>query len=437
MPTEPAALEEMPTSSPLGFEGLGLRATTLEALKRCGYHHPSPIQLQLIPQALEGRDCVGNAPTGTGKTAAFLIPVLEKIDDHNPAPQVLVLAPTRELVAQIGREFGRLADRRTCWAVGVVGGESIARQQYLLDQGCQVILATPGRLLDFLSRDSIRLDQVRTVILDEADQMLDIGFRPAIDEILKGVARPRQTLLLSATMNGSVRSLTRRYLCDPVDVRLIPQTENVTLPSIRQAYFLVDPSQKLDLLVKLLEREKPDRTIVFCRTKVGADRIGHALHQVGHRAAPMHGDLGQGQRNRVLHNFRQGRIATLVATDVVGRGIDVTGVSHVINFDLPEDPALYVHRIGRTGRMGCNGVAFSIVAPDQYNHLEAIERWISERLDGDSIEGFPLLERPRGDRFSSRETPNHDPRRGWRPHGVPIRHGLSRQRDRSHVRIVG
>jgi ATP-dependent RNA helicase DeaD len=382
------------TATVVRFDDLGLSETTLKALEKTGYSTPSPVQERLIPAALEGRDCLGNAPTGTGKTAAFLLPILEKIDDKERLPQALILAPTRELVDQIGREFGRLSFGRWARAVGVVGGESIYNQQRLLSQGAQVVIATPGRLMDLMARRTIRLDKVKIVVLDEADQMLDVGFQPAVEAILEAIAEPRQTLLLSATMPKELRRLSERYLKDPVDVRLIKENEDATIPAIRQAYLMVEPDRKFELLVRLLEREQPERAIIFCRTKHGADRVGTMLRTHGLKADTMHGNLSQAQRNRVLQAFRLGRLKALVATDVVGRGIDVRGVTHVVNFDLPEDPSQYVHRIGRTGRMGDDGTAFSLVMPDQGKLLDQIERTISRELEGDQVEGILAPPRP-------------------------------------------
>ncbi len=391
MPLQTTINESLSTEE---FLRLGVSEITRNALTRAGFHEPSPIQAQMIAQAIAGRDCLGNAPTGTGKTAAFLIPILERLDDCDRRPQALVLAPTRELVVQICHEFEKLSFGHRARAVAVVGGESIFRQERLLASGCQLVVATPGRLMDLMNRKSVRLDKVRIVVLDEADQMLDIGFRPAVETILRAVPKPRQTLLLSATMPPGVRELAQTYLVDPVDVRLIPEHEDATIPAIRQSYLMVDPERKFELLVKLLEREQPSRAIVFCRTKRGADRIGTLLRAGGHRADTMHGNLSQAQRNRVLQAFRTGRLTTLVATDVVGRGIDVRGVSHVVNFDLPDDPTHYVHRIGRTGRMGSDGVAFSLVLPDQAKLLDEIERCISRDLEGDQVEGIPTPPRP-------------------------------------------
>jgi ATP-dependent RNA helicase DeaD len=416
-----------------GFIRLGVSEMMARALTRAGFHEPSPIQEEMIAPALAGRDCVGNAPTGTGKTAAFLVPILETLDERERNPQMLVLAPTRELVVQICREFEKLAFGRRARAVAVVGGESIFQQQRLLGMGCQLVVATPGRLMDLMARNAIRLNKVRMVVLDEADQMLDIGFRPAVESILKAVPLPRQTLLLSATMPPEVRALTKTYLVDPVDVRLIRENEDATIPAIKQSYLMVHPDRKFELLVRLLERENPERAIVFCRTKRGADRVGDLLRAEGHRADTMHGNLSQAQRNRVLQAFRSGRLTTLVATDVVGRGIDVRGVSHVVNFDLPDDPTHYVHRIGRTGRMGNDGAAFSLVLPDQGKILDEIEKCIARDLEGDQIEGIPAPPRPVHHRPQPRPSHRRGPARGGRypaRGGSSYQGGVRRRRDR-------
>jgi ATP-dependent RNA helicase DeaD len=381
-------------TSAIGFDDLGLSDIALKACERVGYKTPSPVQERLIPAALEGRDCLGNATTGTGKTAAFLLPILDRIDDRQRHPQALILAPTRELVDQIGQEFGKLSHGRRAFAVGVVGGASIYNQQRLLARGCQVVIATPGRLMDLMARNTIRLDGVKIVVLDEADQMLDVGFQPAVEAIMDVIPGPRQTLLLSATMPAGVRKLAETYLTDPMDVRLIRENEDATIPAIRQAYLMCEPGRKFEMLTGLLKREQPKRAIIFCRTKHGADKLGDSLRGEGFSATAMHGDLSQSVRNRVLQSFRNGRLEMLVATDVVGRGIDVRGVTHVINFDLPDDPSQYVHRIGRTGRMGDDGSAFSLVFPDQGKLLDEIEKTISRELEGDAVEGVFSPPRP-------------------------------------------
>jgi ATP-dependent RNA helicase DeaD len=435
------------TETPSGFASLGLSELSQKALERAGFHEPSPVQTHLIPPAMEGRDCLGNAPTGTGKTAAFLLPIIEKIDERDRFVQALILVPTRELAHQIGREFEKLSHGRRIRAAAVVGGESIYKQIKLLQAGCQIVVATPGRLMDLMDRQAIRLDKVKVTVLDEADQMLDIGFRPAVEAILDACPLPRQTFLLSATMPREVRDLTRRYMVNPVDVRLIHEDEDATIPAIAQAFLMVSPERKLELLFRLLEREQPTRAIVFCRTKHGADKVGNLLRNDGVRAEAMHGDLSQGQRNRVLAAFRAGRLNILVATDVVGRGIDVPDISHVLNFDIPEDPEHYVHRIGRTGRMGKDGAAFTFVLPDQGKLLDQIEKAISRKLDQNQVEGVPSLPRPnsgpqrrgpqgrpfgggggRGRRMST-------PRQNSRP--APITgNGIKRRRSGSPQRVV-
>ena len=381
-------------AGPEGFRALGVDESMLAALAKGGFNDPSPVQVEMIPSALAGRDCLANAPTGTGKTAAFLIPIIAKIDDKDRTTQALILAPTRELAHQIGREFDKLTLGRRCRAVAVVGGESMFRQMRTIDQGVQLVIATPGRLMDLLERRAIRLETVKTVVLDEADQMLDIGFRPAVEAILSEISGPRQTLLLSATMPKGVRDLSKTYLNDPVHIRLINEDEDATVAAIKQSYIMVEQARKYELLTELIRRDQPHRAIVFCRTKFGADRLGESLRQDGFPAAAMHGDLSQAQRNRTLLAFRQGRLAILVATDVVGRGIDVPGISHVFNFDLPDDPSYYVHRIGRTGRMGKDGVAYSFVLGDQGRLLDQIEREISRTLDRDEVEGIYSPPRP-------------------------------------------
>ena len=307
--------------------------------------------------------------------------------------------------------------------MAVVGGESIIRQQRMLGQGCQVVVATPGRLMDLMARHAIRLDKVKIVVLDEADQMLDIGFRPAVEEILRAIPDGRQTLLLSATMpQGGPRAgqdLPERPRGRPPH----PRERGRDDPGDPQSYLMVAADRKFDLLIGLIRREEPPRAIVFCRTKRGADRVGLLLRQEGFKADTMHGNLSQAQRNRVLQGFRLGRLSILVATDVVGRGIDVRGVTHVINFDLPEDPEHYVHRIGRTGRMGSDGAAFSLVVPDQAKMLDQIERAITRELEADTVDGIPAPPRP----FFRPQRPapggRRGPARGGRPFHPPRRNG--------------
>jgi ATP-dependent RNA helicase DeaD len=359
----------------------------LSALDRASYHEPTPIQAALIPQALSGRDVIGQAQTGTGKTAAFLLPFLNGWKDNNlPGPQALVLAPTRELVVQVGEEARKLAPSRHCRTVPIYGGQRFREQLTAMRKGFAIAVGTPGRVLDHLSRGTLSLDRVRYVVLDEADRMLDIGFRPDIERILRRCPRERQTLLLSATVPAPVLRLAHRYMHDPVHINLSPA--NLTVENIRQYYVTVDEERKFELLLKLIEKEQPRQCIIFCQRKRWSDELYKKLRGAHKRVAVMHGDLPQPQRERIMQGFREAKITYLVATDVVGRGIDVMGISHIINYDVPEDPDNYVHRIGRTGRMGADGVAVAFVTPEQGEELTAIEMLINKQLEEYKIEGF-------------------------------------------------
>jgi ATP-dependent RNA helicase DeaD len=370
-----------------GFHTLSLSSPILAALQRASYFEPTPVQAAVIPHALCGRDVIGQAQTGTGKTAAFLLPFLNRWRDLNePGPQALVLCPTRELVVQVSEEASKLAPSRHCRAIPIYGGQRFRQQLDEMKKGCNIVVGTPGRVLDHLSRRTLTLARVRYAVLDEADRMLDIGFRPDIEKILRQCPRERQTLLLSATLPPPVLRLAQRYMSNPVHINLSPK--NVTLENIRQSFITVDEERKFDLLLRVLEREKPRQCIIFCERKRWADQLYTHLRKVQKRTAAMHGDLPQPQRERIMQAFRDARIAFLVATDVVGRGIDVTNISHIINYDLPEDPENYVHRIGRTGRMGADGVAIAFVTPEQGEQLTAIESFINLVLTEDRVEGF-------------------------------------------------
>lgn len=370
-----------------GFESLSLSAPILAALQRVKYFEPTPIQAAFIPRALTGRDVIGQAQTGTGKTAAFLLPFLNSWRETNdPGPQALVLAPTRELVSQVSEEARKLVPSRHCRVLPIYGGCRFRGQLDELKKGCAVVVGTPGRILDHLGRGTLSFDRVRYVVLDEADRMLDIGFRPDIERILRKCPTERQTLLLSATLPGPVLRLATRYMREPVNINLSPQ--KVTVENIRQSYISVSEDRKFDLLLRVLHREQPRQCIIFCQRKRSADQLYRHLKQKSQRVEAMHGDLAQPQRERIMQDFRDAKIASLVATDVVGRGIDVTNISHIINYDLPEDPENYVHRIGRTGRMGADGVAISFVTPEQGDLLTNIEAYINKLIDHDRIDGF-------------------------------------------------
>ncbi len=372
-----------------GFHNLQLNSSLLAALTRARYTQPTPIQAAFIPVALTGRDVIGQAQTGTGKTAAFLLPFLNGwVDNNEPGPQAIVLAPTRELVVQVAEEARKLVPNRHCRAVPIYGGQMIRQQLVEMKKGYSVAIGTPGRVLDHLSRGTLKLNRVRYVVLDEADRMLDIGFRPDIEKILRQCPHDRQTLLLSATLPPPVLRLAHRYMQDPLHINLSPK--KVTVENIRQTYFTVDEAHKFRLLLKVLEREQPRQCIIFCERKRWAEELYHDLHKEHKKAAVMHGDLPQPKRNRIMSEFREGKIVYLVATDVVGRGIDVTNISHIINYDLPHDPENYVHRIGRTGRMGADGIAIAFVTPEQGEELTAIESFINLQLAEEKIDGVKV-----------------------------------------------
>jgi ATP-dependent RNA helicase DeaD len=366
----------------------------LASLDAAEYLQPTPVQAGMIPSALAGVDVLGQARTGTGKTAAFAIPILERLQKSRKGapPQALVLVPTRELAVQVRDEIEKLAHGRRVSCVPVYGGKPIRQQISKLQQGADVIVGTPGRVLDLLGRGSLDLRSVRTVVLDEADRMLDIGFRPDIEKILRRCPTERQTLLLSATLAPPVERLAQKYMRDPEMMDFSPKGKAVE--TIDQFYFTVDQERKYDLLVRLLEREQPAQAIVFCRTKRGTDRVWRKLSKKLKSVDVIHGDLVQSARDRVMKAFRAGEVRILVATDVVGRGIDVTRISHIINYDMPQSSDDYVHRVGRTGRMGREGIAFTFVTTEEGGELTRIEMLINRLLKRDEIEGFLAVATP-------------------------------------------
>jgi ATP-dependent RNA helicase DeaD len=370
----------------IGFESMGLSPAMCRALKKARYFTPSPIQAELIPEALDGNDVIGQAKTGTGKTASFGIPIIEMLEPRGKGPQAIILAPTRELVQQIVVELTKLAEGQDVSVCGIFGGEPIERQLRALQRGVDIVVGTPGRVLDHIERRTLYLGEIFHVVLDEADRMLDIGFRPDIERILRKVPDPHQTLLLSATISDEIRKLAQRYMYRPVELNL--SKDEPSVETIQQYYITVENERKFDLLLHLLRRDKPRQCIVFTRTKRGADRLADRLRGKVPGVATIHGDLAQSVRNRVMQGFRDGTIPVLVATDVVGRGIDVSDISHVINFDVPDDAENYLHRIGRTGRMGKDGLAYMFVCPDQGEPLTAIENLINKTIPTLDVEGF-------------------------------------------------
>lgn len=380
--------------SVLSFSEMDLSRTMRDTLTEIGYHTPTLIQSAVIPAALEGRDILGQAQTGTGKTAAFLIPILERLDEARRVPQALVVAPTRELALQILEE-ARCLSGGSANLVALYGGERISSQLRRLESGCRLIVGTPGRILDHLRRGSLRVEHVKHLVLDEVDRMLDIGFRPDIERIVARLPRARQSLMLSATVATGVATLARKYLRDPLAVSVSP--DKLSCDTVEQRYFTTDPERKFELLVRLIARDQPEQCLIFCRTRRKAEQIGRQLGAQMGGVAAIHGNLDQSQRNRVMQRFRAREIRFLVATDVMGRGIDVTTVSHVINFDIPQDCEDYVHRVGRTGRMGAEGIAYTFATPEEGKELTAIEGLINREVRQDRIEGFETFKKVAAD----------------------------------------
>ena len=377
------------------FADLGLSDTMMAALVSVAYETPTPVQAGIIPSAIAGKDVLGQARTGTGKTAAFAIPILERLREptRGHQPRALVMVPTRELAVQVKDEIERLAHGSKIRATAVYGGKPLRSQIDRLEKGSDVVIGTPGRILDHLGRGTLQLEKLLIVVLDEADRMLDIGFRPDIEKILRKCPQSRQTLLLSATVDAGVEKLARRYMQEPEVMDFSPKGKTVS--TIEQRYFTVDDDRKFELLIRLLKREEPQQAIVFCRTKRGSDKIHRKLSQkMGDKLGVIdviHGDLQQSGRDRAMKSFRAGETTILVATDVVGRGIDVSGISHIINFDMPQSSDDYVHRVGRTGRMGREGIAFTFVTPEQGIELTRIEMLIDRLLTRDELEGFSTV----------------------------------------------
>lgn len=391
----------------LRFKDMDLSGSMLKALEHVGYEFPSPVQEGVIPLALDGYDVMGQARTGTGKTAAFAIPIIEQLasPDEIRKPQALVLVPTRELALQVTNEVERLSFGQQINTVAVYGGDPIHRQITRLKQGVQIVVGTPGRILDHIQRGTLDLRETWCVVLDEADRMLDIGFRPDIERILsRCTCENRQTLLMSATVPVEIQRLAKKYMYEPEMLDFSP--EDITVDTIDQYYFTVEEDRKFELLERLLDREEPDQTIVFCRTRRRTDRLQQRLSKKLPAVEGIHGDMPQSRRTRVMKKFRESQVKILVATDVIGRGIDVTGVSHIINFDTPQYCDDYVHRIGRTGRMGREGVAYTFVSTEEGKLLTQIEIRVNQLLERGEMDGFETVARePLEDRKDKKAPP--------------------------------
>src|SRR3954468_8375764 len=373
------------------FADLGLAEDLLAALRDVGYEAPSPIQEQTIPVLLEGRDVIGQAQTGTGKTAAFGLPMLQFADPDDHDVQALVLTPTRELCIQVTQALRTYGAHRGINPVAVFGGAPIRDQQAYLKQGSAIVVGTVGRVLDLISRHSLMLHSCRYLVLDEADEMLDLGFLEDVEKILSYTPGGRQTALFSATIPPEIRGLADRHLYDPVTVKVKAAT--LTIDTVEQFFLETKPAEKTAELARVLEAEKPDQAIVFTRTKIRTDQLYRTLRDRGMNVKALHGDMSQGSRDGVMISFKGGRLPILVATDVAARGLDIVAVTHIINFDIPTSPDVYVHRIGRTGRVGRSGRAITFVEPRQKRALEAIERHAGTKISP-WAEGAHVAPRP-------------------------------------------
>ena len=362
------------------FNELHLSTELLAEIEKAGFVEASPIQEQTIPLAMAGKDVIGQAQTGTGKTAAFGFPTLEKIDTDNPAVQALIIAPTRELAVQSQEELFRFGRSKGVKVRSVYGGSSIEKQIKALKSGAHIVVGTPGRLLDLIKRKALKLNQIETLILDEADEMLNMGFLEDIESIISRVPEERQTLLFSATMPDAIKRIGVKFMKEPEHVKIA--AKELTTELVDQYYIRVKENEKFDTMTRLMDVEQPELSIVFGRTKRRVDELTRGLKIRGFRAEGIHGDLDQGKRLRVLRDFKNGNLDVLVATDVAARGLDISGVTHVYNYDIPQDPESYVHRIGRTGRAGKSGQSITFVAPNEMGYLQIIENLTKKRMKG-------------------------------------------------------
>ncbi len=371
---------------PMPFQRLGLPEKILSGVRAMGYVDPTPIQLRTIPLLLSDKDVVGSAQTGTGKTAAFALPILAKLDSHQPSPRALVLEPTRELAAQVETSFRDLARFTDITITVLYGGIGYGRQNDDLKRGVDIVVATPGRLLDHLQRGNLRLQAIRYLVLDEADRMLDMGFLPDVRRIIERCPRDRQTSLFGATIPPEIESLVKWAMRNPQTIEI--GIRRAPAETVRHAIYPVSDFQKDDLLVEFLERLNYDSIIVFCRTKIRADRVAHLLRGRNHAVALLHSNRTQQEREQALNGFRSGRFEVLVATDIAARGLDITRVSHVINYDVPQHPEDYVHRIGRTGRAEATGDAVTLMVAEDIDHVAAIERFIAQKIARVKLDNF-------------------------------------------------
>jgi len=360
------------------FEDFSLSKETLKSISEIGFEEPTPIQVLAIPLLLNGLDVIGQAQTGTGKTAAFGIPIVEKCQkDKNPF--AIILEPTRELAMQVALEINKIGKFKKIRVLPIYGGTSIERQIKVLKQGVDIIVGTPGRVIDHINRGTLSLSGIKIVVLDEADEMLNMGFIEDIESILKTIPLDRQTLLFSATMPQPIMDIARKYMKRPEKVKV--NTKDVIVPKIKQIFYEVREEDKINALSRLIDVEDPQLAIVFCHTKREVEDVSMRLAQMGYNAGALHGDFTQARREEVMSKFKKGMLDILVATDVAARGLDIQNVSHVINYSIPQNPESYIHRIGRTGRAGRSGMAITFVTPREYRHLRLIEKTAKTVID--------------------------------------------------------
>ncbi len=386
------------TDLPQDFAELGIETRFLKALTKMAFVTPSEIQKGIIPPALQGRDILGQARTGTGKTAAFGLPVLQRLDPDDRL-QAICLVPTRELAVQVTAELQRLAEFSGLHIVAVYGGQKVQTQLHQLGRKPHVVVGTPGRVMDFLQRGVLNLKDIKAAMLDEVDRMLDIGFRDDIRNILSRITSPHQTIFVSATLSDEIKNLARKYMRDPLEVNV--SRDNITVDEVDQSYVTVDPYDKFHLLRLLLAEQTTGMTIVFTNTKHAARKLTKKLFDAGIDAKEIHGDLEQNKRDRIMERFRRNQFKVLVATDLASRGIDVTNVTQIINYDIPKDPEIYVHRIGRTARMGAQGQAVTFVGRDQGKELTNVEMLINRQVPTRDVPGFRPRSQSEDSRFDS------------------------------------
>jgi ATP-dependent RNA helicase RhlE len=386
MATHTTEVEEVAAHESTTFDELGLAPKVLSAVRDAGYKHPTPIQAQSIPLVLKGRDVMGLAQTGTGKTAAFTLPIVNQLIGGPRRTRALVLTPTRELCVQVEESVQKYAAHSELSVVSVYGGVPLEPQQRKLRSGVDIVVATPGRLIDHLERQNVVFDDLEVLVLDEADRMLDMGFAPQINRIVADIPKYRQTLLFSATMPPEVEALARKYLRKPIVVQVGRRSGAAN--TVTHAVYPVPRDRKSSLLAELLKKDNLDSVLVFTRTKHGADRVVRHLERENITATAMHADKTQPQRMRALEDFKSGKVRVLVATDIAQRGLDISGITHVVNYDVPQQAEDYVHRIGRTGRAAKEGDAFTFMSPDEIAMVKSIERVIGQPIPRISVPGF-------------------------------------------------